>query len=75
VNQVCIMGTADTRELTLVSAIAAGRWVGRGRLGTPAVMKLGQTGPHPTETEGGVTPMPFLTAASTAVPAACNSAS
>jgi hypothetical protein len=50
------MGTADTRELTLVSAIAAGRWVGGGRLGTPAVMKLGQTSPHPTETEGGVTP-------------------
>ena len=27
------MGTADTRELTLVSAIATGRWVGGGRLG------------------------------------------
>ena len=50
------MGTADTRELTLVSAIAAARWVGRDRLGTPAVMKLGQTSPHPTETEGGVAP-------------------
>jgi hypothetical protein len=69
------MGTGDTRELTLVSAIAAGRWVGDGRLGTPAVMKLGQTTPDPTETEGGVTPMPFLTAASITVPAACNSAS